>query len=194
MTRRDFGSVRKLPSGKWQATYWHEGRRHVAEGTFKAKADATAWLSTVQTSILHGQWVDPAGGKMTFCELAAQWLASNPAKRPNSLATDEIAVRVHLAPFESRRIQSITQPHIQGMVNAWTLTQSPRTVRRNYGVLASVFSYAVKADLLGRSPCRDINLPALTATLAPRWQSMTSWLSLRPPKPGTVRWFGWAPS
>jgi hypothetical protein len=40
-TRRHFGSVRKRSSGRWQATYWHEGRLHSA-GTFAAKADALA--------------------------------------------------------------------------------------------------------------------------------------------------------
>jgi hypothetical protein len=77
-TRRNFGSVRTLPSGKCRAALWHEGKRHLADDIFKAKADATAWLSTVQTPMLRGQRVDPAGGKMTFGELAAQWLVSNP--------------------------------------------------------------------------------------------------------------------
>ena len=36
--RRHFGNVRKLPSGRYQAAYWHEGRRHTAPMTFAAKA------------------------------------------------------------------------------------------------------------------------------------------------------------
>jgi hypothetical protein len=43
-TRRHFGSVRKLPSGRYQASYWHEGERHAASHTFTAKAAAQAWL------------------------------------------------------------------------------------------------------------------------------------------------------
>ena len=30
--RRHFGNVSKLPSGRWQANYWHQGIRHVAAG------------------------------------------------------------------------------------------------------------------------------------------------------------------
>ena len=43
--RRHFGTVRKLPSGRWQARYYdHAGRRHTAPRTFPAKADAFAYL------------------------------------------------------------------------------------------------------------------------------------------------------
>jgi hypothetical protein len=44
--RRHFGSVRKLPSGRWQASYWHQGIRHVAADTFPATKDGetiSAW-------------------------------------------------------------------------------------------------------------------------------------------------------
>jgi hypothetical protein len=30
--RRQFGSVRRLPSKRWQASYWHLGMRHLAGG------------------------------------------------------------------------------------------------------------------------------------------------------------------
>ena len=38
--RRHFGSVRRLPSGRWQAGYWHQGLHNVAPATFVTKADA----------------------------------------------------------------------------------------------------------------------------------------------------------
>jgi len=41
--------VRKLPSGRWQASYWHEGERHVARETFATKTDALTFLSTKKT-------------------------------------------------------------------------------------------------------------------------------------------------
>jgi hypothetical protein len=66
--RRHFGSVHKLPSGRWQASYWWNGARHLAPGTFPAKADALAWLSKTETEIRRGMWVDPAAGRMTVAE------------------------------------------------------------------------------------------------------------------------------
>ena len=47
--RRHFGNVRKLPSGRYQASYWHEGERVIAEGTFPTKDDALAFLANAET-------------------------------------------------------------------------------------------------------------------------------------------------
>ncbi|MHB1498033.1 MAG: hypothetical protein ACYCXN_08995, partial [Acidimicrobiales bacterium] len=73
--RRHFGSVRKLPSGRYQAGYHNLGERHFALGTFATKADALAWLSTVEADIHRGQWVDPGAGRVTFGNYADTWLA-----------------------------------------------------------------------------------------------------------------------
>ena len=162
--RRHFGSVRKLPSGRFQASYWHEGARHRAPSTFSAKGGALAWLSAVETDIGRGAWVDPRQGDLTVAEVARLWLAANPAKRPNTLAMDEIAVSVHLKPVANRRIASITPPDLQTLVNTWSSTAAPRTVKRRYGVLAAIFNYAVAADWIARSPCRNIKLPSVGST------------------------------
>ena len=100
---------------------------------------------------------------LTVGEVAERWLAANPSKRPNTLATDRSNVRTHLAVWADRRIGLVTPPDVQGLVNSWAHL-APRTARRQYGVLASVFAYAVSADWLGRSPCRGINLPPVRAT------------------------------
>ena len=162
--RRHFGSIRRLPSGRFQASYWHEGSRHPAPSTFTTKADALAWLSAAETDIHRGSWVDPRGGDLTVMHIASKWLEANPAKRPNTWAMDEIVVRVHLKPLASRKIRSVTQPDVQALVNAWSGTAAPRTVKRRYGVLAAVFAYAIAADWLARSPCRNIKLPSVAST------------------------------
>jgi len=50
--RRQFGSVRKLASGRWQASYWWEGTRYAAPSTFPLRGDATRWLSGVRPTSL----------------------------------------------------------------------------------------------------------------------------------------------
>jgi len=69
-----FGNVRKLPSGRWQASYWHDGERHTAPTTFPTKGDGTAWLASVRTDITRGAWIDPAAGLITFHTYATRWL------------------------------------------------------------------------------------------------------------------------
>ena len=80
--RRHFGNVRKLPSGRYQARYWHDGTLHSADMMFKAKADALAWLSTVEADLLRGTWVAPANSKVTFSEFAEAWLEKQHHLRP----------------------------------------------------------------------------------------------------------------
>ena len=78
--RRHFGSVRRLPSGRYQASYWHNVSRHVAPDTFPSRSDAQRWLSNVEMAIHKGEWVDPAGGRMTVA--AEHWQSSDPSKGP----------------------------------------------------------------------------------------------------------------
>lgn len=128
--------------------------------TFLTKREAEAFQDAQRVAIRRGHWTDPRAGDMTIEELAADWLAANPAKRSGTKARDESIVRRHISPtLGARSIGSVRQPDVQGMVNAWCQLASPRTVVRQYGVLRGIFAYAVNADLLTRSPCRTINLP-----------------------------------
>ncbi len=65
--RRSFGHVRKLPSGRFQASYLDpSGLRRVAPSTFSTKSDATVWLATKQSELHQGVWRDPAIGRITL--------------------------------------------------------------------------------------------------------------------------------
>jgi integrase len=99
--RRHFGSIRKLPSGRYQAGYWHNGKRHNAPYTFKAKADAQAWLSVTEADIKRGTWTDPNAGKTTLSDWMAWWLDTVVAGRVDSDLTRqnyEQIVRLHINP------------------------------------------------------------------------------------------------
>ncbi len=73
-SRRHFGNVRKLPSRRYQASYWHEGKRYIAPDTFVAKADALAYLATVETDLRRGGWLDPHAGQVKLKDYATTWL------------------------------------------------------------------------------------------------------------------------
>jgi len=162
--RRHFGSVRRLPSGRFQASYWNEGIRHVGEDTFPTKTDAFAYLSTVETDLRRGTWIDPEAGRKMFADLADGWLVSNPVKRSSTMQRDEAIVRNHLLPaLGSAAVGSITRVRIQDLVNVWATDRAARTVRRQFDVLRAIFAYAVAIDALLRSPCRGVKLPAVEA-------------------------------
>ena len=72
---RPFGSIRKLPSGRFQARYWHLGKQIAADTTFTNKTDARRWLATVEADLVRGHWIDPDAGKIPFGEYATRWVA-----------------------------------------------------------------------------------------------------------------------
>lgn len=94
--RRDFGSVRKLRSDRWQVSYWHEGERHIGPHTFATKADSSRYLSTVEADIHRGAWVDPEAGKVIFRVIAETWLG--PDLRPRSIQLYRSVLDRHLLP------------------------------------------------------------------------------------------------
>lgn len=104
--------------------------------------------------------MSPTNGRTTFAELAAQWLASNPSKRPDTRATDEYHLRAHFLPaLGPRRISDIKPAHLQDIVNQLAARLSPRTVRRGYGVARAIFAFAMTNDMIVRTPCRGVKLP-----------------------------------
>jgi integrase len=128
--------------------------------TFAAKEDAKRFEADEIARRASGTWTDLRHAKLTVTQLGERWLASNPAKRSGTRARDRSILDRHITPaLGSRAIGSVAQPDIQSLVNAWAACGAARTVKRQYDVLRATFRYAVDADFLSRSPCRDIKLP-----------------------------------
>ena len=158
MRRRQFGCVRRLPSGRYQAFYFHEGSNHRAPQTYETKADANAWLSVQAGDIAKGTW--SPGHKLTVSDLADRWLASNPLKRKGSRYRDESILQAHILPvLGSTLVQKVTRPALQKMVDQWAAELSPSTVGRQTSCLAALFSYAVTIGALAQSPATRLRRP-----------------------------------
>lgn len=153
--------VEKRGPGRWRARYRDPDGRERSR-TFGRRIDAERWLTSVEHAKLSGAYVDPANGRVAFAEWAAHWLEA-PGKRPSAFARDEAIVRVHLSPtLGNRALGTITPADVQALVTTWSTQSEPRTVRRQYGVLRAVLNAAVAAEIIARSPCRGIRLPAVT--------------------------------
>ena len=125
MSRRTFGTIRRLPSGRWRARFTdHNGRQKAAPQTFTTKAEAGRWLSRTQSEMERGQFVDPKMGKELLSDYAALWLSTRLVRgRPLSPRTLELyrwQLRKHILPTLGK-----TQLRHLGT------TRSPRMVRPN---------------------------------------------------------------
>jgi len=132
--------------------------------TYYRKQDAIDAENAARIDKRRGAWTDPRFAKMTVADLGAQWMSSNPAKRSGSRHREVSILRLHVNPtLGAKPIGAVTQPNIQGLVNSWIATrQAPRTIKRQYEVVRAKFNFAVNADWLGRTPCRNIKLPRVT--------------------------------
>src|ERR1700758_4020896 len=87
MMTSTFGTVVKLPSGRWRVQYYgpdgKRGRRYNGPTTFRTKAEARQFLATVHNDIVRGEWLPPDDGEhqdqpgkklVTLAEYANQWL------------------------------------------------------------------------------------------------------------------------
>ncbi len=81
MSKRLYGTIRRLPSGRWQDRYRHPstGLMVPAPITFDRKGDAARWLSSAETDQNRGVLIEPSQAKTTVAEWAALWLDGDPA-------------------------------------------------------------------------------------------------------------------
>ncbi len=154
--------ARSTKSGNRYDVKLRDPEGHMYQRTFRTKREAETYQARELADRSPGSWVDPRLSDTTFAEWAAHWLESDPTKRAKTVATNEWTIRSHLVPALGRTpLGAIIPLDVQRMVRDWTTRYKPSGVGRRYAVLRAILNAAVDADLLSRSPCRGVKLPAL---------------------------------
>jgi integrase len=169
--RRPTGAVRKLPSGRWQASIWdaEQGRR-ITIGTFRTKADADAQISVAQTDASRGQWVDPARGRVTFGEYSRSWLSGRNDLRPRTRELYDGILRNHLNPtFESVPLGQMNAAQIRTWHSRVTGPLGPGAAQgaKAYSVLRTIMGTATADGLIAVNPVHIRNAGRETVTERP---------------------------
>jgi integrase len=154
--KASWGSVRKLPSGRYQARYRLDGKMAAAPVTFRTKRDAEAYLSTVRTDMERGTWVNPIAGKVTLRDYSSRWLEQRPDLRPRTVELYEGELRLHILPvlgnLELAKVTPVRERHCHsGLLQAGK--PGPTTVARCYRLLHAILNTAVVDELRVRNPC-----------------------------------------
>jgi integrase len=163
MSRRSFGSLRRYPSGRWQASYWQEGARHLAPSTFATKADAARWLSTTHADLSRGDWFDPRRAQVLFGDWADTWKKNVVDLRPSTFARDEGYLNRYILPvFGEMPLGDISV----GLIRTWVseLNASglaPATVVKAGQILSKVLRSAVEEGIISTNPTSSVRLPRL---------------------------------
>jgi len=154
---RNFGSLRQLPSGRWQARYrGPDGLLRSAPFTFPLKRDAARWLALTEAELLAGTWIDPDYGLVPFTEYADAWITERPGLRPKTIQLYRYLLRRHLTPgFGSQTIAGITDADVRRWrADALAAGASEVTTAKAYRLLKSMLATAVDDGLIRRNPCR----------------------------------------
>ncbi|MBD0690282.1 tyrosine-type recombinase/integrase [Streptomyces sp. CBMA123] len=199
--RRRFGSVRKLPSGRFQIRYPDPvtGVMRPGEETYPTKTDAEVALTLIEADIKREQWTDPDAGKVKFGDFADKWLKERKLEETTRERYEGV-LRLHIKPaLGGKFISEITAARVRTWrTRLLEAGVGEPTVVKAYQLLRSIMTTAVDDELIKRNPCRikgadvyDVpERPVLTvpevyavaAAIQPQWRALvllTAFTTLR---------------
>lgn len=161
MSQRQFGTVRKLKSGRFQARYWDDttGRQRSAPETFRTKREASRWLALLESGRVDASVIEPKKSPDRLAAYGERWIASRPL-RPRTAELYRLQLRLHIAPYlGDTKVAKLQPVHVREW-HATLLQDSglhPTTVAKMYRLLRSILNTAVEDELLDSNPCRVRN-------------------------------------
>ncbi|MCX6459163.1 MAG: tyrosine-type recombinase/integrase [Actinobacteria bacterium] len=155
--KRAFGHLRKLPSGRFQASYINPaGLRQRAPDTFESRAAAGDWLTVQESTILQQTWTDPTLRNIAFGPYAERWIKERAGLRPRTIQLYEWMFERYLKSTLGPMNLSAIDPAVirSWRLNLLTLGNSETMVAKAYRLLRAIFNTAVEDELIRRNPCR----------------------------------------
>src|SRR3954454_175565 len=158
--RRSFGTIRRLPSGRYQARYpGSDGRLRTAPDTFESRSDAARFLAAVETDMQRGLWSDPKTGDTTLRVYAGAWLAERRVRgrplAPRTVDTYRHSLDMWILPFLGEMpLRTLTPAVVRRWHAELAASTGTTPTRQAYSLLRAILNTAVADDAIGRNPCR----------------------------------------
>lgn len=153
-SRRSFGKIRKLPSGRFQARYvGPDTVRHAGPTTFETRMDAEEWLAQRRREIIGDEWTAPRPRRTPqLATYAEQWLDGRDLKR-RSRQKYRGLLDSHILPgLGDRPLHSINRETVREW---WAdLDTGPAAKADAYNLLRGILNSAVDDEILAANPCR----------------------------------------
>jgi integrase len=123
-------------------------------GVHATRTDALAHLSTIESNLRRGAWIDPRAGKTTLSEYADEWL-----KQRNDLAVRTRELYSYL--LDHYILPSLGSSTLVGLapskIRSWhseLARDHSSTAAKSYRLLSTIMRTAVTDGFLVSSPCR----------------------------------------
>jgi integrase len=149
----------------WQAR-WRDPAGEQRSKNFDRRVDAERHLTTVEARKLAGTYIDPRAGRIQLGEFAERTTSGWINRRDSTKARDDSYLTSLVLPtFANMSLGSVQPTDIQQWVARLDADgYAPATLRKAFQLLGRIFSDAVQAGLITRSPCHNITLPRVTGT------------------------------
>ncbi|WP_241111262.1 site-specific integrase [Microbacterium sp. CFH 31415] len=198
--REAWGSLRKLPSGRWQARYpAPDGETYTARTeddkplTFLTKTDARTWLASMHTRIARHEWEQPAvlaarrraeaeverARSIGFTEYAGRWIAhirvepnrSGKRRAVGTIRSYKSKVDGYLIPeFGNTPIRQIDKDRIRVMTDRLDRIPSPLNPKSKFNGITRPVLIVLMMIL--RQAARDGIIAAAPAVSVPKQETV----------------------
>ena len=161
--QRQFGNVRRLPSGRWQArVLLPDGRRIKASQTFATKSDATLWLDHQRAALAAGRPGDPERSRVPLEDFAWEWLSHQGHLAPRTVEIYTHQLEAHILPridddvppLGDQPLNALTPELLRSWHHALVLNFTKSIAAKAYVRLRQVLNLAVDDERIVRNPCR----------------------------------------
>ena len=154
---RRFGSIRQLPSGRYQIRYpGPDGRVRSHPETFARKGDAGRVLAVIEGQLTQGTWTDPERARITLTDYAEAWITQRPGLRPRTVEIYRGSLKRHIVPH----LGGVPLGKLDSaMIREWRARilgngTSVSEAAKAYRFLRAVLMTAVDDLIIPRNPCR----------------------------------------
>lgn len=154
-TRRQFGQLRQLPSGRWQAAYTGpDGNRHKAPRTYAVEDDAIGWLNAERRKIDLDTWgaVERSDG-ITLRTYADRWIEQRQLRHRTKLHYESMLKRLILPDLGDVKLVLLTPARVREW-HSDLGTDHPTRNAHAYSLLHAICATAVQDEVLDANPCR----------------------------------------
>ena len=149
----------------WQAR-WREPTGAQRAKNFDRRVDAERHLTTIEARKLAGTYVDPRAGRLKLGEFTEQTTVGWLNRRDSTKARDDSYLNSLILPaFANASLGAVHPTDVQQWVAQLNSAgYAPATIRKAFQLLGRIFSDAVQAGTIVRSPCHNITLPRVDAS------------------------------
>lgn len=154
---------KKTDKGSYIARYRDPSGRERSK-SFRTRAEAKAFLNSVENAKQRGEWSDPAGAKVKFRAYADEYVEGITHVRPGTKLKIEGHLRNQILPvFGTMPLGAIRPTDVRAWIAALQEDGlAPGTIAGIYRTFSKILKTAVIDGLISRTPCIGIDLPKQT--------------------------------